>query len=94
MMFVNDATSWSITLETSITLLESSITLLELSIVLLENIYSTGITHGDNHMNHMFMVQATRVIIIVAIFTCLSLQGWIHLAYWDNLKIILKAGVP
>jgi hypothetical protein len=43
MVIVNDATSWSITLESSITLLESSI-------LLLENNYSTGITHDDHHM--------------------------------------------
>ncbi len=42
-MIVNDATSWSITLESSIMLLESSI-------MLLENIYSTRITHGDRNM--------------------------------------------
>ncbi len=48
-MIVNYATSWSITLE-------SSITLLELSIMLLENLYSTGITH--DYCN-MFIVEAT-----------------------------------
>jgi hypothetical protein len=37
-MIVNDATSWSVTLDLSIMLLESSI-------MLIENIYSTGITH-------------------------------------------------
>jgi hypothetical protein len=43
MMIVNDATSWSITLELSMTLLESST-------MLLVNIYSTGITHYERHM--------------------------------------------
>jgi hypothetical protein len=45
-MIVNDPTSWSITLESSIMLLESSI-------MLPENIYSTGFTHDD----HMTMEQ-------------------------------------
>jgi hypothetical protein len=43
MTIVNDATSWSITLE-------SPITLLELSIMLTENIYSTGFTHDDRNI--------------------------------------------
>jgi hypothetical protein len=45
MTIVNDdcTTIWSITLE-------SSIILLELSIMLLENIYSTGVTHDDRHL--------------------------------------------
>jgi len=47
MMIVSDATSWNITLESSITLLESSI-------MLLENIHSAGITQDDCNM---FMVQ-------------------------------------
>jgi hypothetical protein len=48
MTILNDATNWSVTLESSIMLLESSI-------MLLENIYSSGITLFD----HMFRVQAT-----------------------------------
>jgi hypothetical protein len=40
MTIVNDASSWSITLELSIMLPESSI-------MLLQNNYSTGIAHGD-----------------------------------------------
>ncbi len=43
MTIVNDATSWSVTLESSIMLLESSIKLLE-------NIYSSGVTHDDCHL--------------------------------------------
>ncbi len=48
MTIVNDATSWSITLELAITLLE-------LSIMFLENIYITGITHDNCHM--MIVIQ-------------------------------------
>ncbi len=50
MMIVNDATSWSITLVSSITLLELSITLLQSSIALIENIYSKDVTHDDYYM--------------------------------------------
>jgi hypothetical protein len=46
---INDDTSWSVTLESSIMILESSISLLD-------NIYSTGFTHGEHH--NMFIVQA------------------------------------
>ncbi len=42
-MIVNDATNWSITLESSITLLESSISCQLCS-------YRTGITHDDCHL--------------------------------------------
>jgi hypothetical protein len=48
MTIVNEATSGSITLESSIMLVESSFTLLD-SNVPLENIYSAGITHNDHH---------------------------------------------
>jgi hypothetical protein len=64
MTIVNDATSWSIILESSmvlldisvkllessVTLLESSVTLLESTVTLLENIYCTGMTHDDRNM--------------------------------------------
>jgi len=57
MTIVNDATSWSIILESSmvlldisVKLLESSVTLLESSVTLLENIYCTGVTHDDRNM--------------------------------------------
>jgi hypothetical protein len=43
MTLVNDATIWSIILESSIMLLESSI-------MLLENIYSTGIFKDNRHL--------------------------------------------
>ncbi len=43
MTIVNDATSWRVTLELSLTLQESSI-------MLLENIFSTGITYDDYNM--------------------------------------------
>jgi hypothetical protein len=46
MMMVNDAASFTVTLE-------PSITLPVLSIALLENIYSTGVTHDDNHIKNM-----------------------------------------
>jgi hypothetical protein len=46
---INDDTSWSVSLESSILILESSISLLD-------NIYSIGFTHGEHHM---FIVQAT-----------------------------------
>ncbi len=49
MMITNDATSWSVTLELSITLLKSSV-------LLLENIYITGVTHNDYYM---FVILAT-----------------------------------
>jgi hypothetical protein len=42
MMIVNGVTTWSMTLE-------SSITLLDLSMMFLGYIYSTAITHDDNH---------------------------------------------
>jgi hypothetical protein len=42
-MILNDATSWSITLESSIMLLESSF-------MLLENIYCTDVMHDDHNM--------------------------------------------
>jgi len=57
MTIVNDATSWSIILESSMVLLEtsvkhleSSVTLLESSVTLLENIYCTGMTHDVRNM--------------------------------------------
>jgi len=43
MTIVNDATSWRVTLELSLTLQESSI-------MLLENIFSIGITYDDCNM--------------------------------------------
>ncbi len=43
MTILIENTSWSHTLE-------SSVTLLMLSIMLLENIYSTGVPHDDHHM--------------------------------------------
>ncbi len=48
MMIVKDGTSWSITLELSITLLESSI-------MLLDNIYSAGFTK-NRHLQSSFMI--------------------------------------
>jgi hypothetical protein len=47
---MNDTTSWSITLGSSITILELSVILQESSITLLDNIYSKGINHDDCHM--------------------------------------------
>jgi len=52
MMIINDAISWSVT--------QLSTTLLALSIMPLERIYSTRATHGDRHLLHMFIVQATE----------------------------------
>jgi hypothetical protein len=42
-LLVNDATIWSITLESSIAILEASFTLIY-------DAYSTGITYGDPNM--------------------------------------------
>ncbi len=56
MMIVNDATSWSITQASSIMLPESSIMLLKSSIMLLDNIYTTGVTHDDHHIENMISV--------------------------------------
>jgi hypothetical protein len=50
MTTVNEATSWTVTQESSVTLLESSFMLQESPITLLENIYSTGITHDNGYM--------------------------------------------
>jgi hypothetical protein len=47
MMILNDATSWSITLE-------SSFMFPGPSIMLLENIYSTGITQDDHHLGSAY----------------------------------------
>ena len=58
MMFLNETTSWSITLESIIVLLESSIKHLESSVTLLENIYSTNVTY-DHHMMIVTCLQAT-----------------------------------
>jgi len=65
-MIVNDATSWSFTLESSIILLESSI-------MLLENIFSTGITHGQSSYDNpnMFIVLGYWPLII------LGSMGWL-----------------
>ncbi len=46
MMIINDATSWSNTIESSLMLPESSIALLELSVAVLETIYSIGFTYN------------------------------------------------
>ncbi len=46
--------------------LEVSFMILELSIILLENIYSTGVTHDDQHMmiKTFFIVQANVMLIL------------------------------
>ncbi len=70
MMIVNDATSWSVTLESlillelSIMLLELSIMLLELSIMLLQASLMTIIIYD----HHIFIVQATGVIVVKLLF--------------------------
>jgi hypothetical protein len=45
---VSDATIWSVTLE-------SSITILELSFTLIYNVYNTGVTYGDHQWDSMLL---------------------------------------
>ncbi len=55
MMIVNDTTSWSSTLDLSITLLDSSIMFLEQSTILLENNNNTSFTH-NRHLRLSFTI--------------------------------------
>ncbi len=54
---VSDTTIWSITLESSVTILETSFSLIY-------DVYSAGITHDDHQMidHNMLIVQATGLI--------------------------------